>query len=148
MKAISLWQPWATAIVCGAKKIETRSWSTKVIGKVAIHAAKKWNDECASAYGYLTDREKFCALLPRDDNYDLLPLPFGAIIGTAEIIACSPTETIIDKISPLEMALGNYSDGRFGWLLKNAVRFKEPIPYKGMQGFFNVEIPQSNGGAL
>ena len=40
IKAISLWQPWASLIVCGAKEIETRSWSTKVRGTVAIHAAK------------------------------------------------------------------------------------------------------------
>ena len=26
MKAISLWQPWASAIALGAKRIETRSW--------------------------------------------------------------------------------------------------------------------------
>lgn len=28
MRALSLWQPWASAIAAGAKKIETRGWST------------------------------------------------------------------------------------------------------------------------
>ena len=41
MKAISLWNPWAALIRCGAKTIETRSWSTQYRGQLAIHAAKK-----------------------------------------------------------------------------------------------------------
>lgn len=44
MKAISLWQPWAQLIACGAKPYETRSWAPPraLIGtRIAIHAAKK-----------------------------------------------------------------------------------------------------------
>ena len=42
MKAITLWQPWASLIACGAKKYETRSWATRYRGPIAIHAAKKY----------------------------------------------------------------------------------------------------------
>jgi hypothetical protein len=38
MKALSLWQPWATLVSIGAKRIETRSWPTKYRGPLAIHA--------------------------------------------------------------------------------------------------------------
>jgi hypothetical protein len=41
MKAISLWQPWASAIALGWKKNETRHWSTDYRGPLLIHAAKK-----------------------------------------------------------------------------------------------------------
>jgi activating signal cointegrator 1 len=44
MKAISLWQPWASLIACGAKPYETRSWAppSAIIGTtIAIHAAKR-----------------------------------------------------------------------------------------------------------
>jgi hypothetical protein len=44
MKAISLWQPWASLIACGAKPYETRDWAPPraLIGQpIAIHAAKK-----------------------------------------------------------------------------------------------------------
>ena len=44
MKAISLWQPWASLIAAGAKPYETRSWAPprELIGQpIAIHAAKK-----------------------------------------------------------------------------------------------------------
>jgi hypothetical protein len=40
MKVLSLTQPWATLAAIGAKKIETRSWSTAYRGPLAIHAAK------------------------------------------------------------------------------------------------------------
>lgn len=50
MKAISLWQPWASLIACGAKPYETRSWAPprELIGQpIAIHAAKKIDKEAA-----------------------------------------------------------------------------------------------------
>lgn len=39
-RCISLWQPWATLIAIGEKKIETRSWNPYYRGWMAIHAAK------------------------------------------------------------------------------------------------------------
>lgn len=50
MKAISLWQPWASLIACGAKPYETRSWPPPrdLLGQtIAIHAAKKIDKEAA-----------------------------------------------------------------------------------------------------
>src|SRR5690348_17556570 len=40
MKALTLTQPWASLVAIGAKRIETRSWSTSYRGPLAIHAAK------------------------------------------------------------------------------------------------------------
>ena len=40
MKVLSLWQPWATLMAIGAKKIETRHWYTRYRGPLVIHAAK------------------------------------------------------------------------------------------------------------
>jgi hypothetical protein len=51
MKAISLWQPWASLIACGAKPFETRSWAPprELIGQpIAIHAAKKIDKDAAA----------------------------------------------------------------------------------------------------
>ncbi len=41
MKAITLWQPWASLVAIGAKTIETRSWATSYRGPLAIHAAAR-----------------------------------------------------------------------------------------------------------
>ena len=40
IKALSLWQPWASAIAVGYKHYETRSWKTDYRGWLGIHAAK------------------------------------------------------------------------------------------------------------
>lgn len=48
MKAISLWQPWASLIACGDKPFETRHWPPprELIGqRIGIHAAKKVDRE-------------------------------------------------------------------------------------------------------
>lgn len=50
MKAISLWQPWASLIACGVKVYETRDWAPPrdLIGqRIAIHAAKKVDKDAA-----------------------------------------------------------------------------------------------------
>ena len=41
MKALSLWQPWASLIAAGVKRFETRHWETRHRGPIAIHAAKR-----------------------------------------------------------------------------------------------------------
>lgn len=41
MKAITLWQPWASLIAVGAKTIETRGRQTHYRGPLAIHAATR-----------------------------------------------------------------------------------------------------------
>jgi len=41
MKAISLWQPWASMIAYGKKTIETRKWSTSYRGDLLICSTKK-----------------------------------------------------------------------------------------------------------
>ena len=38
MKAISIHQPYAWAIVSGVKRFENRSWATAHRGRVAVHA--------------------------------------------------------------------------------------------------------------
>ena len=41
MKALTLYQPWASLVALGVKTIETRSWSTPYRGPLAIHAGAK-----------------------------------------------------------------------------------------------------------
>lgn len=41
MKALSLWQPWASLMALGVKQNETRSWPTSHRGDLLICAAKR-----------------------------------------------------------------------------------------------------------
>lgn len=129
MKAISLWQPWASAIALGHKRIETRGWSTRYRGPLAIHAAKKWTAE---------EREMSEMF---ETSYGLEGLsdpPRGCIVAIAELTSVRPTEHLTDTISEIEEMLGNYGPGRFGFMLENVRRLSDPLLYRGMQGFFEV----------
>ena len=129
MKAISLWQPWASAIALGYKRIETRSWPTKHRGLIAIHAAKRWTaDERQTA-------EIF------ESQYGLTGLataPRGCIVAIAKIVSVRPTEHLIDEISNIEEMLGNYGPNRYGWMLEDVRKLEHPVPWRGMQGLFEV----------
>jgi hypothetical protein len=126
VKAISLWQPWASAIPLGLKRIETRGWSTNYRGPIVIHAAKRMD---AQQREFIA-REYQAGRLPRE-------LPLGCLVATARIVEVLPSEILRDLISYVERIYGVYDDGRFGWVLSD-IRAIEPVPYKGGQGFFNV----------
>lgn len=94
MKALSLIQPWATLIVLGEKRIETRSWPTKHRGHLAIHASKNFPDDCRR----LCEERPFREALARHGlTADTLPL--GQVLGFATIDDCVSTDTI-GTISP------------------------------------------------
>lgn len=127
VRAISLWQPWASAIVVGSKTIETRHWSTKYRGPIAIHAAKRW----------APDQREFASV---EFTFGRLPkrLPFGAVIAVARLVDVLPTDGLKLTVGALDRIYGNYEPGRFGWLLDDVRELPAPIPYRGGQSFFNV----------
>ena len=153
MKALSLWQPWASAITLQLKRIETRHWPTDYRGPLAIHAAKTdtrelrmwWEinvvgrdrfdpQRLSSDPKYRRRLEKFKAL--GISSYD--DLPRGAMVATCELLDCQRTQDLVQAglVSEEEMSWGNYEPGRFGWLLGSIVGLSAPIPYSGAQGLF------------
>jgi hypothetical protein len=135
MKAISLWQPWASLVVHGVKKIETRDWQPprSLIGKrIAIHAAK------LDRYDPLMLAPPFLGLLEEDE------LPHGAIVGTVKLSSCirmTPTNIAdFQERRPLEVQLGDWQPGRYAWVLKQPRICREPIMWRGSQGFFPVDL--------
>lgn len=135
MKAISLHQPWASAVILGLKKIETRSHLTHVRGRIAIHAAAKHTQDQRAIFYSMQNLDDSVHEVFRGVQFK--DLPFGALIGTVEIVACQPADQII--LHPRERMFGNFGPGRFAWLLKDPIKFGTPIPCKGRQGWFNVD---------
>jgi hypothetical protein len=41
MRCLTLTQPWATLVAVGAKQVETRNWSTRYRGRLAIHSPSR-----------------------------------------------------------------------------------------------------------
>lgn len=94
MKAISLWQPWASAISLGAKRIETRSWSTSYRGPIAIHAAKRKVKRELAALTW----ENWVHAVFGSWLYSLEDLPFGAFLATADLVDCLPVREIDEDL--------------------------------------------------
>ena len=116
MKALTIQQPWAWAIINGRKKIENRSWVTTYRGTLLIHAGKgrNWlNNPIA---------RDLCPDAPPENE-----LIFGAIIGAAEIVDCVPIESV--KHDP-------FASGPFCWMLSNAQRFQRPVSCVGKLGLW------------
>lgn len=147
MKAITLWQPWASLVACGAKRIETRSWGppNNLVGqRVTIHAAKKrlslrevdrlW-PVIKRAVGIL--RQNCSDQFLWDDVMD--SLPYGCIVATAKLQAVAITD-FIDPPEPGtdEALFGDYSPGRFAWKFREISRLLEPYPWKGGQRIWNL----------
>ena len=153
MKAITLWQPWASLIACGAKKYETRSWATRYRGPIAIHAAKR--DPVNLPYHIQVEINPILL-----EHYSLWKdLPRGAVVATAELVQCwemtdigrvvdgSTAAHIVggiyggkaDIISGKEILFGDWRPGRFAWELANVQMLPEPMPAKGRQGLWNWE---------
>lgn len=162
MKAISLWQPWATLMASGAKRIETRSWEPRGLKAgqlVAIHAGKRWT---AKERELCTDDplfKRFLILAQRRGLWDFDKPPLGCVIAIARFEQAVRTEHTSSagykgkgKIPPeretqiqvwlseAERAFGNYAHGRWAWVFSE-VRPLEPIPLRGQQGLFNWTPP-------
>ncbi|MBB3691486.1 ASCH domain-containing protein [Sphingomonas sp. BK580] len=128
MRAISLWQPWASAMAFGHKTIETRSWSTDYRGPLAIHAAKRWTGE---------ERRLSACFAEWFGAPELLTPPRGCIVAVLELYGCESTESL-ETIATKEQLLGDYGEGRFAWRTRNLLKLPDPIAYRGAQGFFRV----------
>lgn len=124
VRAISLWQPWASAIALGFKTFETRHWQTNHRGPLVIHAAKR----------------PLCAVgrrLARLYAMDVEAMPFGALVLVCNLTGCFATQSFVN-IPAGDADFGDFTDGRFAWKLENPRVLQGPIPYTGRQGFFSV----------
>lgn len=128
MKAISLWQPWASAWLSPLKVHETRHWWTTHRGRLVVHAAKRLVSDCGPELDELLTQQ-FGAMWRR-------ALPRGALLGIVDLTNCISTESITTSAD--DLLCGNFSAGRYGWKRGAFTSFREPIPYIGRQGFFNV----------
>jgi hypothetical protein len=155
MRAISLHQPWATAIALGIKRIETRKWRTHYRGPLVIHTA-----QLESKYQKVFWRDVvmttpcFRELFESAGYHRFSDLPFGAYVAQTQLIDCIKSE---DFTFPPELPRpdlradaasrsswdrywGNYASGRYGWVLGSIVPLS-PISAKGKQGFWIPSLP-------
>jgi len=166
MKALSLWQPHVLAIALGLKPWETRDWSTSYRGPLALHAAKhkwiEWTPWHVQAARRL--RRKLCPSMADaigdQASYSLVNahLRFGAVICIADVTDCVATSRLRGRIPAEHEFWGDFTDGeqgrgRFAFKLENVRLLDPPLPWRGQQGFFDIEIqgaaaPRERMGSL
>jgi hypothetical protein len=139
MKALTLRQPYATLVAIGAKRIETRSWRTRYRGPLAIHAAATFPPQARE----LCSREPFRSALLAGGYDHADSLPVGLVIARCRLLDCLPTRVEaglehgdVPPAGSAEWAFGDYSSGRFLWLLADVEPVEPPRPAKGTLGLW------------
>lgn len=146
IKAITLWQPWATLIALGAKSFETRSWAITYRGPLVIHASKRLT---SAEVAYMRSNP-FRQVLAAGGYHHPAELPLGKAICVVDVVGCLTSVEAFLIISDQERAFGNYQPDRFAWKLANVRRFARPIPIQGSQGLWNwpasIPLPEVDHG--
>jgi len=126
---ISLWQPYASAVVKGYKEWETRHWALPCnVGWVAIHATKRFT---AIERDFWLYSQPSVSTGLRD-----CPIPLGCVVGLVYWGHSEPTERVRQRIGITEQGFGNYADGRFAHRMIAPVELDEPINLVGRQTIF------------
>lgn len=135
-RALTLIQPWGTAILTLGKDVENRPWapSPEMIGKrIALHAGQK------------IDKKNAWGLLGALDGVDLTNVPMGAIIGTVEYVGhVKPNGTGHARPCDYQLCLQALEskwrapDAHCMWTVRKPKAFATPIPCKGALGLWRI----------
>lgn len=135
MKALTICQPSPYLIVTPAeelpagqvpKRVENRIWSTNYRGPLLIHSglSTEW----------------------LEDDHLKWPLQFGVIVGCAEVFDCIEISRKRGKVVVADSVSAKYpwlkddphATGPYALILSRVYRFREAIPAKGAQRFFDI----------
>lgn len=131
MKAITICQPFAHLICLPdddprAKRVENRKWPTSYRGPLLIHAGKSRAWLSRDEYG-----------IPVGD------MTFGAIVGICDVVGCieldSPESVSNANRKWPWLATHDHVEGPFCFVLENCRRLREPVPYRGFYGLFDID---------
>lgn len=136
MKVLSLTEPFATLIKEKKKVVETRSWKTNYRGPLYIHASMTRISKTD-----LEDKELMSLVENKEMN-------FGHIICKCILVDCvNMTEEYIKNMKDnnyQEYICGEYSVGRYAWILENVEVLAKPIRVKGHLGVWNYTYTEDD----
>jgi activating signal cointegrator 1 len=154
VRALTLWQPWASLVACGAKRWETRRWGASYRGPVLIHAALRrppstYNRHRKDDAGEVVIGPEIRpavveAMIEALGVSDFDRLPRGAVVATAELAEVRRIENdermheLIARAHGLSMAaarhewlFGDWTPGHFAWGLDHVRPVEPPVPAAG-----------------
>ena len=156
MKAISLWQPWASFVIWGAKRYETRSWRPSSLqlcrgDLLAIHAAARqpslddWTE---------VEFDDVLEMVLEHGARGLTYLPRGCVLGVCRYLGVVSTTRVHLPgeehlpITDVEARLGDWTSGRWAWELEVVEMYAMPIPCRGRQKLWEWDGGMSQGGQV
>lgn len=122
MKAISVRQPWAHAIVHMGKTVENRTWATKYRGPLAIHASGSMSAAEYRRFGEFVEEERIGRVPARSE------LQLGGIIGIADLVSC------------VDWSTSRWFFGPHAFVLRNV----RPVPFVPVKGGLNLWAPDAS----
>lgn len=117
MKALTIFQPYAWAIMEGIKRIENRSRPTSYRGRLAIHAglSKDWDIDV------LDDGTR----VPQE-------LEYGKVLGAVTLVDCVRVDDPKVQDDP-------FAHGEWCWILEAPNKLEVPVAMRGKQGLFEID---------
>lgn len=151
MKAITIQQPWAWAVIHGGKDIENRTrigtWRSAIGQRIAVHAGKRWSDRGGESdlirsamLSWLNAQQRAAGWVDPAEHPDRFQ--FGAIIGTVRVVDVHPTEECCQPWgeSSYRQADGTLRQGYLdiAHLVLAEPRPCDPTPCRGALGLWTV----------
>jgi hypothetical protein len=132
MRALTLWQPWATSIAVGPKRIENRPWRFPLpMGTlIALHAGATYDRE-----GDAFVRELWPTCPARAD------VPMRAVVGVARVVSQfqRSEELLFDYPPGFPNDQIDWAFGPWCWVLDDVVALDRPIEWRrGMLGLWEL----------
>lgn len=98
MKTLTIRQPWASLIAAGVKTIETRSWSTRYRGPLAIHAGAHHpvpgEELCGDSGWYWEWDVDHGIVINHREPWCEHPAPLGAVVATCTLADVVPVDSL------------------------------------------------------
>lgn len=154
---LTLTEPWASLVVDGQKRFETRYWPTRYRGLLLIQAAKGfptgaralcYEEPFKSALLARSDLDQFRRDMLFYDPVEFLSKTLGRILGAVDFLDTERTEKVAQLLEALEnhqadqeLEFGDYSAGRWAFRFENPRRFREPVPVRGALGIWGLTDP-------
>ncbi len=147
MRVITIRPPWADAIACGAKRFETRGWPTSYRGALAIHSGHGDDKETRAFLDMYEFQRALAPLVGKPLDLEVEPswqgvmmehVNRGAVVAVCRLEDCRTTVGLPLHAYRREERLGDFSSGRYAWLLTGVVRLAQPVKCNGQLGLFNA----------
>jgi hypothetical protein len=126
MRALTILQPWAHAVLHLGKRTENRHWHTPYRGPLLIHAGI--SRRCLEAEDPADWLEAYGRPLLPDPS----TLTFGAVVAVAELFDCVRADPYLPYWMP-GVGPDVWAEGPWLWRLRGVRALPRPVPCRGMQ---------------